>query len=80
MTGSSIALETVVDYLNVALERHLARLEAGCMEFLLENFDLVRVTPAEHAHRTCNTCKCPLPTAHCHRKVDPWRRSHTNTR
>ena len=45
MIGSSIALETVVDYLNVALERHLARLEAGCMEFLLENFDLVCLTP-----------------------------------
>ena len=45
VVGSSIALETVVDYLNVALERHLARLEAGCMEFLLENFDMVCAHP-----------------------------------
>ena len=47
MTGSSIALDSVVDYLNVALERRLARLEASCMEFLLENFDLVRVAAGQ---------------------------------
>lgn len=50
MVGSSIALETVVDYLNVALARHLARLEAGCMEFLLENFDLVRMVTCQALH------------------------------
>lgn len=60
MIGSSIALETVVDYLNVALERHLARLEAGCMEFLLENFDLVRAWMCTRL-ATLASAHCPPP-------------------
>ena len=55
-----------MDYLNVALERHLARLEAGCMEFLLENFDLVRMIPGLvlNVHLACSICcKCPLTIA-----------------